>query len=279
MSYSSLTDKYIPANSANYSKGRSGKKVLKITPHHMAGNLSVETCGKLWQTAGRKASSNYGIGTDGRIACYVDEENRAWTSSSATNDNQAITVEIANDGGAPDWHVSDKAVDAFVALAIDICQRYGISSVNYTGNANGNLTEHRYFASTQCPGPYLHGKMAELAQRINAGIGSGSGSNSGSGSSNTTTDDFFPAKGYWKSSATNSGGDKAEQIAAMANFMLKIFPSYTPKAAKGNYFGPNLRKAIKEFQRRVSIESDGNVGPITYGKLRNYGFSEWRKWL
>ena len=39
--------------------------ITKITIHHMAGNLTVETCGRVFQPTSRKASSNYGIGTDG----------------------------------------------------------------------------------------------------------------------------------------------------------------------------------------------------------------------
>lgn len=167
MTYSPLTNKYIPADTSNYSQGRSGQKVVKFTPHHMAGNLTIETCGGLWQTKGRKASSNYGIGTDGRIACYVQEENRAWTSSSAANDNQAITVEVANDGGAPDWHVSDKAIESLINLMVDVFKRYGIKSANYTGNANGNVTLHQFFTSTACPGPYLKSKMPWIAEQVN----------------------------------------------------------------------------------------------------------------
>ena len=38
----------------------------KITIHHMAGDLSVETCGNLFANPNREASANYGIGSDGR---------------------------------------------------------------------------------------------------------------------------------------------------------------------------------------------------------------------
>lgn len=168
MTYSPLTNKYIPASPSNYSQGRAGNRVVKITPHHMAGNLSIETCGGLWQTAGRNASSNYGIGTDGRIGCYVQEENRSWCSSSAANDNVAITIEVANDGGAnTNWHVSDTAINSLINLMVDICKRYGIKKMNFTGNANGNLTLHKYFASTVCPGPYLESKMPWIADQVN----------------------------------------------------------------------------------------------------------------
>ena len=144
-------------------------KILKITVHHMAGNLSVEACGNVFQT--RKASSNYGIGSDGRIALYVDEKDRAWSTANPDNDNQAINIEVANDGGAPDWHVSDKALNALVDLCVDICKRNGIAKLNYTRDASGNLTRHNMFMATACPGPYLQSKFPWIAEQVNSRLG------------------------------------------------------------------------------------------------------------
>lgn len=141
--------------------------IKKITIHHMAGNLSVETCGNVFASTSRQASSNYGVGSDGRIGMYVEEANRSWCSSSKENDHQAVTIEVANDGGAPDWHVSDKALAATIDLCVDICQRNGIAQLNYTGDKNGNLTEHNYFAATACPGPYLKSKLPYIASEVN----------------------------------------------------------------------------------------------------------------
>ena len=152
--------------SPNYTE-MNNKVNKKITIHHMAGNLSVEACGNVFASKSRKASSNYGVGTDGRIALYVDESNRAWTSSSSSNDSQAVTIEVANDGGAPNWHVSDKALAATINLCVDICKRNGIEKLNYTGDASGNLTEHNYFAATACPGPYLKSKLSYIAEEVN----------------------------------------------------------------------------------------------------------------
>ena len=142
-------------------------KIQKITIHHMAGNLSVEACGHAFANPARRASSNYAIGSDGRIAMYVEEKNRSWCSSSASNDHQAITIEVANDGGAPSWHVSDKAMAALLDLCTDICQRNGIHHLNFTGDASGNLTQHNYFAATACPGPYLKSKFQYIADEVN----------------------------------------------------------------------------------------------------------------
>ena len=166
MSYSSLTNKYIPASADNYMRGRGGYKVCKITPHHMACQWSAERCAQSFQVSGRMASANYCIGSDGTIVANVDEENRAWTSSNYYNDCQAITIEIANDN-TNTWTISSKAWNALVNLCVDVCKRYGFR-LNYTGNANGSLTEHRMFAATSCPGPYLHSKMNQLAQEVNA---------------------------------------------------------------------------------------------------------------
>lgn len=88
-------------------------------------------------------------------------------------------------------------------------------------------------------------------------------------------DDFLPDKGYWRSEYGRTKGDTAPQIAAMGEFMYKNFPAYTPAAARGSYFGKNLRKSIIEFQKRTHIVADGNVGPITYDMLKRYGF-KWR---
>lgn len=143
----------------SYTKISPNKTILnnkinkKITPHHAAGNVSVETMGNIFASPNAQASANYGIGSDGRVGQYVDEKDRAWTSSSADNDSQAITIEVANDGSAPNWHVSDKALNSLVDLCIDICKRNGIKQLNYTGDASGNLTMHKYFAPTVCPRP------------------------------------------------------------------------------------------------------------------------------
>lgn len=139
----------------------------KITIHHMAGNLSVERCGEIFASPSRQASSNYGVGSDGRVALYVSEKNRSWCSSNAANDHRAVTIEVANDGGAPDWHVSDKALESTILLCVDICRRNGIEKLNYTGDKSGNLTMHKWFAATACPGPYLESKFPYIAQEVN----------------------------------------------------------------------------------------------------------------
>lgn len=163
-SNSSLVDKVI--KSPNFTRGR--VNISKITVHHMAGNLSIEACGKSFMSTSRSASANYLIGSDGRMALCVDEANRAWTSSSKWNDERAVTIEVANDGGADTgWHVSDKAFNSLVNLCKDICKRNNISKLEFTGKKEGSLTIHSMFKATTCPGPYLKSRLNDLCNLVN----------------------------------------------------------------------------------------------------------------
>lgn len=170
---SGLTSVVVEASSSNYTQGRRGYKVCKITPHHMAGVLSAESCGRIFQNPNRQASSNYGIGNDGKIACYVGEENRAWTSGNRTNDCQAITIEVSNCENGGDWRISEAAWNSLVNLCVDICKRYGFR-LTYDGTPNGSLTRHNMFQNTNCPGKYLQSRFQELANTVNARLDGGS---------------------------------------------------------------------------------------------------------
>ena len=99
---------------------------------------------------------------------YVEEKDRSWCSASPSNDHQAITIELANDGGSPDWHVSDTVLNKCIDLCVDICKRNGIEKLVYTGDTDGNLTRHNMFCATVCPGAYLQSKFPWIAEQVNA---------------------------------------------------------------------------------------------------------------
>ena len=141
--------------------------IKKITIHHMAGSLTLQQFGALVARPARQMSATYAIDKYGKIGQYVDEKDRPWTSSSPSNDYQAVTIEVANDGGAPNWHVSDASMAALIDLCVDICKRNGIAKLNFTGDASGNLTQHCYFSATACPGPYLKSKFQYIADEVN----------------------------------------------------------------------------------------------------------------
>lgn len=182
--FSPLCNKIIPSpnyhprsDAAKY--GVTNNTIDTITIHHMAGNLTIETCGNIFANPSRCGSSNYGIGTDGRIGGYVGEENRAFTSSSKYNDFRAITIEVANNSLAPNWTVSEAALTSLYNLLVDICLRNGIKKLIYSDNKNDrvnhnngcNVTIHSDFAATQCCGPYLKSIMANICTVVNNLLG------------------------------------------------------------------------------------------------------------
>lgn len=152
-------------------------KIDTITIHCVVGQLSVETLGNVFAPASRRASSNYGIGSDGRIGMYVEEKDRSWCTSNAANDHRAITIEVASDKKHP-YAVNDKAMKALINLIADICKRNGIKKLLWKGDKSligqvtkQNMTVHRWFAPTACPGDYLYNKHAYIAEEVNKKLG------------------------------------------------------------------------------------------------------------
>jgi len=157
---------------------RDGTKIDTITIHCMAGQLSVELCGEVFRKKEAKASSNYGIGSDGRVALYVEEQYRSWCSSNDSNDKRAVTIEVASDSFSP-YKVNDKAYKSLIRLVTDICKRNGIEKLVWSTDkkeriqhTNGaNMTVHRDFANKACPGQYLLDRMGEIADQVNKNLG------------------------------------------------------------------------------------------------------------
>ena len=148
-----------------------------ITIHCVAGNGTADAIGRIFQQTGRNASSNYGVGTDGSIGLYVEESCRSWCSSNSANDNRAVTIEVANCGGAPDWPVSEAAWKSMIALCTDICWRNGIKRLLWKADKSlvgkieqQNMTAHRWFANKSCPGNYLYDRMGAIAAEVNRNL-------------------------------------------------------------------------------------------------------------
>ena len=146
--YSPLTNQIVDFGTKN-SNPRT-EKVSKITIHHMAVvNADAAAVAKGHRDGNQQASANYYIGGDGTIVGGVSEDRRAWTSGSSWNDQKAITIEVSNCKGAPNWEVSDTVYKKMIALCVDICKRYGITP-HFTGDKNGSLTVHSMFQATAC---------------------------------------------------------------------------------------------------------------------------------
>lgn len=145
-----------------------------ITIHCMAGTGTVEDCGRIFASPSRKASSNYGIDSSGKIALYVPEDCRSICTNSTKNDNRAVTIEVANTVAEHPWPVSDAAYASLIELCADICRRNGIKRLLWQGDKSligqvdkQNMTVHRWFAAKACPGDYLYERHGDIARLVN----------------------------------------------------------------------------------------------------------------
>lgn len=169
---------------ATYKRITSQKTVLtnktlnRISIHCFVGQVTAKRGVDYFATTDRQASCNYVVGFDGSIGLSVDEKDRSWCTSSADNDKQAITIEVASETVDP-YKVTDQAYDALIDLITDICVRNGKTKVIWIENKTQALaykpapneillTVHRWFAPKECPGDYLFGRHARIAATVNA---------------------------------------------------------------------------------------------------------------
>ena len=176
----------------NLTKNRTdGRKhdIDTITIHCYVGQVTAKQGCDYFATTNRQCSSNYVVGVDGSIGLSVEEKNRAWTSggvdanynvirvngiSGADNDHRAVTIEMACDTTYP-YAVTTAAYNALIALVADICKRNNIKKLMWKGDktlvgniSQQNMTVHRWFAPTACPGDSLYGQMGDIASKVNA---------------------------------------------------------------------------------------------------------------
>ena len=73
-------------------------------------------------------------------------------------------------------------------------------------------------------------------------------------------DSFLPPRGYYQK------GDSGENVEKIDDFyMTKV---------RGNYFGEYTYWCVKAFQHINHLEEDGNIGPITLGKMKEQGLNK-----
>ena len=173
MGYTNSSLVTVTVLSPNHS-GQRNHEIDTITIHCVVGQLTAKRIGEIFQSESKKASSNYGVGYDGSIGLYVEERNRSWCSSSASNDHRAVTIEVASDKTEP-YAITDKAYKALINLVADICKRNGIKELKWEADESligqvdkQNMTVHRWFANKSCPGTYLYERHSQIAKEVNA---------------------------------------------------------------------------------------------------------------
>lgn len=234
-----------------------------ITIHCVVGQCSVETLGSIFASTTKQASSNYGIGTDGRIGMYVEEKDRSWCSSSASNDHRAITIECASDTRHP-YAINDKVYASLIKLCVDICKRNRIKALKWKADKSligrvdqQNLTVHRWFSNTTCPGLYIYDRLGQIASDVNAKLGEAATATATKGVSDV----------YIQTLRKGSSGKTVKALQMLLlGYGYKMGSNGIFYGADGS-FGNATVNAVKSYQKDNNLDADGIVGPATWGKL------------
>lgn len=240
-----------------------------ITIHCVVGQCSVQTLGDIFAPTSRQASSNYGVGYDGKIGMYVEEKDRSWCSSNAANDNRAITIEVASDTTEP-YAVNDKAYNALIELVTDICKRNGIKKLVWSTNKNDrvnhlngcNMTVHRDYANKSCPGKYLYDRHGDIAAKVNAKLGATTNTTPTTPktptTTTTTTDEIYVVK----------SGDTLSGIAS------KYGTTYQKLAEYNGIKNPNIISVGQKIKIPVAKKNELKAGAkLTLNGVALYGSS------
>lgn len=147
------------SGNANRYSSRNGARIDRFIPHHAA---QTNWSALLATFAGgdHSVSPTYAIGR-GNVFGIVPEELRPWTSSSASWDGRALTVEVLN-SSAQGWLVADEDFHNLARVIADWSIRYN-NPINDDTVITHQELSIRYGASyqTACPGS-LQARKAEL---------------------------------------------------------------------------------------------------------------------
>lgn len=88
----------------------------------------------------------------------------------------------------PPYAVNSKAYAALINLVADICERNHIKKLKWKGDKSligqvgkQNMTVHRWFDATECPGEYLYNRMGTIASEVNKRLGAKNNPNADKG--------------------------------------------------------------------------------------------------
>ena len=189
----------------------------------------------------------------------MEEKNRSWCSSSAENDQRAVTIECASDSTAP-YAFNTAVYNALIELCVDICKRNGKNKLLWLGDKTKTLnyapksgemvlTVHRWFANKSCPGDWMYSRMGDLATTVTKRLSGVSGG--GSTTTTPTGKTLYRVRKSWSDAKSQIG---AFSVLANAKSLVDKNPSYKvfDESGKVVYEKGSTSTAFKPYTVRVT---------------------------
>lgn len=242
-------------------------KPTRIVVHNTANDASADNeikyMHKTKEQGGVQVSFHYAV-DDIEVVQGLSVNRNGWHSGDGNGkgNREGIAIEIcySKSGGARFIKAEQNAID----LIVDILKKYnwGIDKV----------TKHQDYSNKYCPHRTLDLGWDRFINAIKNKL-------EGASNSIESTTNFLGQRGWFKY------GDTHENIGKICQFLhdnfykgYNYYKEGNREKILGNYFGPVLKSAITEFQRRAKAEGnydaeiDGNIGPKTLRALEIYNF-------
>ena len=273
---SSLVD--LTVKSPNHS-GERTHKIDRITPHCVVGQVTAERLGEIFENPSRKASCNYGIAKDGKVVLIVDESNRSWCSSSNSNDQRAITIEVASEKETP-YAFNDEAYESLIELCVDICKRNGKKKLLWLETKEKSLsyepkddemiiTVHRWFAAKACPGDWLFSRLDSFANEVTKRLNKTSSTTSSSttpkvSSTTPTTNASTTPKASSTTPKVSSTKPKTSSTTPTSGYKVKVtVDALNIRKGPGTKYGTN--GVIRNGGVYTIVQEDNGWGKLASG--------------
>ena len=246
--------------------------VVHNTANDASADNEVKYMHKSKAQGGQQVSYHYAV-DDKEVVQALEENVNGWHAGDGANgkgNRKGIAIEICYSKSGGDRFT--KAEENAVELIVDILKRYGWGI--------DKVKKHQDFMNKYCPHRTLDLGWQRFLDMVSAKLGTKAETKPASQSVNNSTkkDEFLHSRGYFRY------GDDGAEIHKICEFFAKNYWGYfgnTKKTAhdkllgkngKGDYFGPNLKAWVIDFQRRLGLKQDGFIGPITLGEMRKLGF-------
>ncbi len=154
-----------------FGSSRGSNTVDGIVLHHTANGGGTSALNYVANANSRNSHPNYLVQSDGKGWGIVNPNKRPW-STAGQPDEQAIAFEVDNSAGAPDWTISDAALEEVAQITLHHNRespRYGHGIAR---NIKGVIQHeffvawHSQYAATACPGPSMVAHIDSIIARV-----------------------------------------------------------------------------------------------------------------
>ena len=151
---------------------RNGQPITGAVVHHGAG---TDVLGYVANANSRSSHPTYHIANDGTVTGIVHPDRRPYSTGHSVDAN-AVTFEIDNETGAPEWRVSAAALESLAQVLAHHAKespREDRAEINEPGRAQSGFWVgwHAQYVATACPGPFVIPRMPSIVDRVNAILG------------------------------------------------------------------------------------------------------------